>query len=118
MDFIDRHALIAAMNARALDKAKPPGRVLLDQMVLGDEHALLEALVAQHLQTHANDPERSLATLGVVGSVGEPLKEIIDPDVQATLPTITPGSAESLLVGAISSGFPASASSACGCSGC
>ena len=48
MDFISRDALIAAMNAWVLDKAKPLGDVLRDSTSLAaDEHALLDALVQQ-----------------------------------------------------------------------
>jgi hypothetical protein len=57
MDFISRDALIAAMHTWVLDKAKPLGQILLDQRALdGDRHALLEALVDEHLKQHGNDP--------------------------------------------------------------
>ena len=51
MDFVGRDALIAAMHAWVLDKAKPLGRILRRAAgpVADDEHALLEALVAEHL---------------------------------------------------------------------
>jgi formylglycine-generating enzyme required for sulfatase activity/tRNA A-37 threonylcarbamoyl transferase component Bud32 len=86
MDFICRDALIAAMNAWVLDKAKPLGQVLCEQGKLAaDEHALLVALVQKHLEKHGNDPERSLAAVSSIRSVRQDLQEIADPDVQASL---------------------------------
>jgi serine/threonine-protein kinase len=86
MDFIGRDALIKGMHAWALEKAKPLGQILVEQQALApDRHALLEALVNEHVKQHGNDPEKSLAAVGPVGSVGEDLKQIADPDVQASL---------------------------------
>jgi hypothetical protein len=86
MDFISRDALIAAMHAWVLDKRKPLGQVLLEQSALRpDAHALLEALVQKHLEMHGGDAEKSLAAVSSVGSVREELKQIADPDLQASL---------------------------------
>src|SRR3954447_13135376 len=86
MDFISREALIGAMNAWVLDKAKSLGQVLLAQGTLGaEEHALLETLVEKHLQRHGNDPEKSLAAVSPGGPVREELRQFTDPDVQASL---------------------------------
>src|SRR5438874_9526828 len=86
MDFIRRDALIAAMHAWVLDKAKPLGQILQEQGALGaDEYDLLEALVVKHLQRHANDPEQSLASVSSVGSVRQQLQEVADSDLQASL---------------------------------
>ena len=87
MDFITRDALIAAMNAWVLDKAKPLGRILVDQGALADAHrALLEALVAEHL-AHAR---RRPAAQPAPPSPARPgsartSREVADPDVQASL---------------------------------
>src|SRR5262249_48363004 len=71
MDFIGRDALIAAMNAWVLDKAKSLGGILQDQGALAeDERAALETLVDKHLRKHGGDAERSLASLGPAGAVG------------------------------------------------
>src|SRR3954447_266884 len=44
LDFITRDALVAAMNAWVLDKARPLGQILVDRGALGaDHHPLLEA---------------------------------------------------------------------------
>ena len=92
MDFVTPDALIAAMSAWVLEKAKPLGRILLDRRALTeDEHQLLEALVAKHLQKHGGDPARSLAAVDSVGSVREQLVRIADPDLQASLAVVATG---------------------------
>jgi hypothetical protein len=86
MDFVSRDALIAAMNAWVLDKTKPLGQILRDQGALSVErHALLDALVQEHLKQHGNDPQRSLAAVSSIRSVRQDLEQIADPDVQASL---------------------------------
>jgi tRNA A-37 threonylcarbamoyl transferase component Bud32 len=86
MDFVDRDALIAAMHAWVLDKARPLGQILRDQGKLADdEHALLQALVQKHLEKHGDDPEQSLAAVSSIRSVCQELQQIADPDVQASL---------------------------------
>lgn len=86
MDFISRDQLVAAMNAWVLDKARPLGRILLDQSALDDDtHALLDALVCKHLARHGTDPVASLAALSSLGSAREDLSRIPDAAVQATL---------------------------------
>jgi len=86
MDFVDRDALIAAMNAWAIDKQTPLGAILRAQNALpAEEHALLEALVEKHLVRHGGDAEQSLAAVNVPPSTRDQLKQITDPDVQATL---------------------------------
>jgi formylglycine-generating enzyme required for sulfatase activity/tRNA A-37 threonylcarbamoyl transferase component Bud32 len=86
MDFITRDALIAAMNAWVLDKAKPLGQVLREHGALRDDtHALLEALVQKHLEMHGNDPGKSLAAVSSLGPARGELQQIADADVQASL---------------------------------
>jgi serine/threonine-protein kinase len=86
MDFISRDALVAAMNAWVLTKAKPLGEILLEQKALSaDRRTLLEALVQEHLKQHGNDPEKSLAAVSSLGPVQVDLKQIKDEDVQASL---------------------------------
>jgi tetratricopeptide (TPR) repeat protein/serine/threonine protein kinase len=90
MDFISRDALINAMQLWVFNKLKPLGQILLDlgNLSAGD-HAWLEAMVEKHLQKHANDPVLSLEAVSSVGSVREELKQITDPDVQASLAHIS-----------------------------
>lgn len=86
MDFIDREALVKAMNAWVLDKTKPLGHILRDQGSLGqDELTLLEALVVKHLEKHGNDPEKSLAAVNSLDTSMDELKALSDTDVQASL---------------------------------
>jgi tetratricopeptide (TPR) repeat protein len=82
MDFISRDALIAAMHAWVLDKARPLGAILQEQEALAPEdHAFMEALVQKHLQRHGHDAQRSLAAVPVPAE----LHRIADADVQASL---------------------------------
>jgi serine/threonine protein kinase len=94
LDFIDKDALVRAMNAWVLDKGQTLGQVLIAQERLAeDEHALLEALVQKHLQKHGNDPQQSLAAVSSAGPAHRELEQITDPDVQASLahlPTAPP----------------------------
>jgi hypothetical protein len=86
MDFISRDALIAAMHAWVLDKAKGLGQTLLAQSALVPERlALLEALVAEHLKVHHNDARHSLAALSSASSVRQELSSVADADLQASL---------------------------------
>jgi hypothetical protein len=88
-DFIDRDALIGAMGAWVFDKAKPLGRILVEQGKLSaDREALLDALVAEHLKANAGDPQRSLAALSSVSSARRHLSQVADPDVQASLASV------------------------------
>src|SRR6516165_6037507 len=81
MDFISRDALIRAMNAWVLDKARPLGQVLVDQQALsGERQSLIDALVREHLQQHGDDPQRSLAAVGSLGSVRRELEQVAGPD--------------------------------------
>jgi serine/threonine protein kinase len=86
MDFVRRDALIAAMHAWVLNKVKPLGQILMDQGALsGERHALLQALVQEHLRLHGDDAEKSLAALGGLGSAHRELRQIGDADLQASL---------------------------------
>jgi hypothetical protein len=86
MDFISREALIKAMHAWVLEKAKPLGQILREHGTLAEEeHALLEALVRKHLAKQGDDAEQSLAALSSVGSLRQELEQVADPDVHASL---------------------------------
>src|SRR5690242_11362619 len=87
LDFIGRDALIAALNAWVLDKAKSLGEILRARGHLTDERLqLLTALVAEHLQRHGNDPQQSLAAVSSLDpSVRQHLQAVTDTDVQQTL---------------------------------
>jgi serine/threonine protein kinase/formylglycine-generating enzyme required for sulfatase activity len=86
MEFISRDALIAAMHAWMLDKAKPLGRILRDQGQLAEaDHALLEAMVRRHLEKHGHDPQQSLAALRFDGPLDQDLQQLADADLHASL---------------------------------
>ena len=91
-NFIDREALLAALNAWVADKAIPFGRILVDRGALdAATHALLEALARKHLEVHGGDAEKSLAALGLGGSIREVLASVGDADIQATLSRVGAG---------------------------
>jgi serine/threonine-protein kinase len=86
MDFVSRDALLAAMSAWVLDKAKPLGQILRGQGALSEEHlALLSAMVESHIKQHDNDTRRSLAAVSSIRSVHRDLQAVGDADVQASL---------------------------------
>jgi eukaryotic-like serine/threonine-protein kinase len=86
MDFVSREALIAAVSAWVLDKAKPLDAILVEHGALAsDERDLLEPLIHKHLYRHGGDPGRSLASLGAHGPPAEALRDVSDPDVHASV---------------------------------
>jgi eukaryotic-like serine/threonine-protein kinase len=94
-DFITRDALIAAMNAWALEKHRPIGDVLVERGALnpGDRDAL-EAMIARRLAKHGDDPAASLAAMSSIESVAADLRRAVgDPEV---LESIAHVSTESL----------------------
>jgi tetratricopeptide (TPR) repeat protein len=90
MDFITRDQLVAAMHAWVLQKSRPLGQLLREQQALGDDElALLEALVAKHLEKHGGDAQQSLQALGSVRPVRDELQQLADADVQASLAAVS-----------------------------
>jgi hypothetical protein len=76
-DFVSRDALIEAMNAWVLDKAKALGDILVERGALSPErHALLTALVAEHIKAHHNDPQQSLAAVSSDSPLRRQLSQI------------------------------------------
>ena len=86
MGFTSREQLIQSIRDW---KAKKPGNLGILLLELGalSEHtkSLLDALVEEHLAQHDNDAVKSLATLSTIGSLGDELKTLEAPDVNATL---------------------------------
>jgi serine/threonine-protein kinase len=83
---IDQGQLVAAFQAWTRDK----GRGLADHLIGrgeldGEQRALLEGLVAQHLKKHGGDAEQSLAAIPAGRSTRESLARIGDPDLGGTL---------------------------------
>ena len=85
-NFIDRDGLLDAFSRWMHDRAIPLGQILRDRGALGpDEHDLLQALVAKHLEKFGGDPEKSLQHLSSIGSVREELSRVADPELHASL---------------------------------
>jgi serine/threonine protein kinase len=86
LNFIDRDALLDAFSRWMHDRAIPLGQILRDRGALRlDEHDLLQALVAKHLEKFGGDPQKSLAALSSIGSVREDLSQIADAELHASL---------------------------------
>jgi serine/threonine-protein kinase len=93
LDFITREALIAAVSAWALDKSRPLDEILCEQGALTDaRRRLLGPLAQEHLRAHGDDPGASLAALGVPSTAADGLRQVGDPDVEATLARAGSGS--------------------------
>ncbi|WP_435011015.1 tetratricopeptide repeat protein [Tundrisphaera lichenicola] len=92
MDFINRDALVASMNAWVLQKHRPLGEILVERGDLDPaDRALLDPMVDRHIAKHGGDPVASLAALSSTGGVASDLRrEVADADVQASLATIPP----------------------------
>jgi hypothetical protein len=88
--FVSREALLNAYAVWVVDKARPLGQVLRDRGVLDeDRYALVEALVAEHLMLHGDDPDQSLAAFGKLNSVRRDLERLGDADVKVGLAATT-----------------------------
>jgi serine/threonine-protein kinase len=91
MDFITRDGLIAALNGWVLERPRPLGQILVEQERLSaGRRGLIDALVEEHIEAHAQDANRSLAALPIAASDLQALtRDVVDSDVQATLAVIT-----------------------------
>src|SRR5437763_1273820 len=86
LNFIDRNALIAGMNAWALDKGKPLGQVLCDQGALSaGPHDLLNVVVDELVRQHRGDVEASLVSATAGSTVSDEVWMLADPAVRPTL---------------------------------
>ena len=91
MDFIGRNALVAAMHAWVLEKAKPLGQILQDQKALTrSRRIILEALVDEHVHQHGGDPARSLAALSSIDAARSAFGAVDDSEIQASLGHVRP----------------------------
>src|SRR5262245_23541195 len=89
-NFIDRRALLAAFDAWTSDKSLSLGRILIEHDALStDRFALIDGLVAAHLELHGGEVQKSLAALTPIGSVREDLQAIADPASQASLARVS-----------------------------
>src|SRR5437868_2887035 len=85
-NFVTREALLAGFNAWITDKSQDLGQLLLrENRIDSDQFALLNGLVAQLLKQHGGVAEKCLASLSSLQSAGDDLKQLRDPDLQASL---------------------------------
>ncbi len=89
-NFIDRDALLDAFSRWMHDRENPLGQVLRDRGALSpDEHELLAALVAKHLEKFGDDPRKSLEHLSSIGSVRDDLSRVADAEIQGSLALVS-----------------------------
>ena len=85
-NFIDRAGLLDAFIRWTSGKSKSLGEILLDRRALkDDEFALLDALVAKHLERFGGNAQKSLESLSSIGSLRDDLSLVEDADLQASL---------------------------------
>jgi eukaryotic-like serine/threonine-protein kinase len=86
-NFIGRDALVAAFSVWLTDKTRPLGEILIERRAIDTaRHALVSALVAEHLRQHGDDPTQSLAGLPPVDATARhDLEYLADSDLQASL---------------------------------
>ncbi len=86
MDFIDRNALVQAMNAWVLSKKTSLEQILISLGEIDEKTSqLLTALVDRHLEYHEHNPPQSLAALSSVEEIKTRLKAIQDTDLEQSL---------------------------------
>lgn len=86
LDFIQKEALLAAMQAWLLEKQTPLAELLVRHGALSaDRRLLLEGLVREHLKQHDDAPQQCLESLSSVDSAMQSLGQLDDADVQASL---------------------------------
>ncbi len=88
---IEQGTLFSAFATWARDKDRAMAEILVGQGALdAQERALLEGLVARHLERHGGDAGKSLASLSSVNSVRQELSQLDDPELQASLAAAGP----------------------------
>jgi serine/threonine protein kinase/tetratricopeptide (TPR) repeat protein len=89
---IDQRQLAAAFEAWTLDKSRGLADYLESHGVLNSaRRALMQDLVALHLETHGSDVQKSLAAIHAGKSTRESLAELDDPDLDSTLEHVASG---------------------------
>jgi eukaryotic-like serine/threonine-protein kinase len=92
---INQAQLVAAFHLWTLASDRPMSTILAELGALDTPClALVEKLVIEHLRRHGNDPERSLAAVGVGRSTRECLAQIGNPDLNTSLAHAGLGSTE------------------------
>src|SRR5262245_16846636 len=92
---INQAQLVAAFHAWTQARDRPMADILSEQGALSAGcRTQVEGLVLEHLRRHGDDPERSLAALGVGHSTRECLARIGNPELDASLARVGPGATE------------------------
>ncbi len=87
--FISKEQLIAAFSVWTSDKSKSLEAILVQHRSMSEsQRDLLAALVDEHLKQHDYDPEKSLAALSSLPAVTNDLRQLADPDLNASLAAI------------------------------
>ncbi|MBI3407516.1 MAG: protein kinase [Planctomycetes bacterium] len=93
MDFINRDELIASMKDWALEKNVPLGQILVRQRVLTEvRRGMIDALVADHVESNGGDTKKSLESLPVNNRVRADVANASDPVVQESIAHAMPQS--------------------------
>jgi serine/threonine-protein kinase len=109
MNFIGRDDLVAAMHAWVLDKHKPLGQILREQGRLTPGQLLaLDAVLAQHLLAHGDDPQRSLRALPGAETARPLLAPVRDDELELSLSSLSPTES-----GGLTSDYTGAARAAC-----
>jgi serine/threonine-protein kinase len=83
---VTRDQLVSAFCVWTAATNRAMADILVQQDVITPaRRTLLDALVAEHLVLHGNDPERSLANLAIGSSTRESLRAAIGPDAEPSL---------------------------------
>jgi len=96
MNFIQRDALIAAMNAWVLERHRPLGEILVERGDLERRfRSLLEPMVDAHVERHGGDPSQSLAALSSIETAVDTIRTAVnDSSLLESLATIAPSSTD------------------------
>jgi WD40 repeat protein/serine/threonine protein kinase len=92
---VNQAQLVAAFHAWTQARDRPMAEILAEQGALSAPCVtLVEGLVLEYLRRHGNDPERSLAAIGVGRPTRECLAQIGHPELDASLAHVGSGSTE------------------------
>ncbi|MCA9105790.1 MAG: protein kinase [Planctomycetales bacterium] len=96
LDFVSSNQLIETMNAWAVNKQSSLGQLFVQKQILSPQRlALLDALVQEHLSSHNQDVDQSLASLTPLSpAIRRDLAAIDDADVQQSLVSLQSSSPE------------------------
>jgi serine/threonine-protein kinase len=96
LDFVNCGQLLEAMSAWMLQKQTPLGEILCRRGVLAeDDRQFLDLALSKHLARHGGNPQVSLAAIRVEAEIRQQLDRLDDPEVQASLASLTPTSVNS-----------------------